>query len=156
MKANHQFSNNTVGRLTPARREKDHPMLLAVTAPALLMLVLALGLAALSMLETTPHPRTTLRSSAPVTITHPTPVPLDSKAFPTVSPISATGSEVIRQVAATGTPFRAHTTSLAKAHALGRTGQPASHDLRPSMPPLPAPRGDTALTPYRMGASPYR
>lgn len=81
MKVTHQISNNAAGRLPPARLEEDYPMLFAATAPALLMLVLTLGLAALSMLETTPPPPASLRSSTPATISQPTPVPLDQSAY---------------------------------------------------------------------------
>lgn len=125
-------------------------MLLAATAPALLMLVLALGLAALSMLEATPQPRTSLRSSAPVTTSHAKAAPLERKTAPTASPVRAGGPEVVRQAVATGLSLPARTSRLAEADAPGRTG----HRLRPLMAHPPASRGVTS--PHRMGASPIR
>lgn len=131
-------------------------MLLAATAPALLMLVLALGLAALSMLETTSQPRTPLRSSAPVTISHPTPVRLDRSTLHEGSARRVGGSDGVRQTATTGASFRTHTGRPAEAHAPGRTDQRVPPGPRPLVSHPPASRGHTSLTAYRMGASPNR
>jgi hypothetical protein len=123
-------------------------MLLAATAPALLMLVLTLGLAALSMLETTPQPRTSLRSSAPVTVSQAQPAPLERKTVPTVSSVSADGPEVVHRAAATGARPHAASSRHAGAYAPDRSG----HRPRPTHPP--ASRGVTS--PLRTGASPIR
>jgi hypothetical protein len=108
------------------------------------------------MLETTPHTRASLRSSAPVTINHPTPVSLDRNTIPAVAPIRVGGSEVVRQAAATGAAIRPDARRLDQAHALGRTGQRVSHGPLPILPHPPASRGDIARSPYRLGASPNR